>query len=50
MTRAILFVFALILSATTLSACNTMEGLGEDVQGGGEVIEGAAHDNNPSNN
>lgn len=29
-----------------LAACNTMEGLGEDVQKGGEKLENAADKNN----
>ena len=32
----------LIAAALTLGACNTMEGVGKDVQKGGEAIEKAA--------
>lgn len=35
----------LFLTLPLLSACNTMEGLGEDIQRGGEKIEDAAEDN-----
>lgn len=38
MTRLILVVSALL----ALSACNTVKGIGQDVQKGGQVIEGAA--------
>ena len=34
-------VFALV-SALTLSACNTMQGVGQDIQKGGQAIEKAA--------
>jgi predicted small secreted protein len=34
---------ALILLSLCTAACNTMEGLGEDVQKGGENIEDAAN-------
>jgi entericidin B len=33
----------LLLASLTLAACNTMRGVGEDVQSGGEVIEGTAN-------
>ena len=35
----------LISLTTLLAACNTMEGLGEDMQAGGENLEDAAEDN-----
>ena len=38
MTRLILVISALL----ALSACNTVKGIGQDVQKGGQVIEGAA--------
>jgi entericidin B len=38
MTRLILVVSALL----ALSACNTVKGVGQDIQKGGQVIEGAA--------
>lgn len=39
MTKTLL---TLIASLAVLSACNTFEGLGKDVQNGGESITGAA--------
>jgi len=36
---------AFILIALGLAACNTMEGLGKDVQKGGQAIEKAADKN-----
>ena len=38
MTRLILIVSALLV----LSACNTVKGVGQDIQKGGQAIEGAA--------
>lgn len=35
-------IIALILGAFVLTACNTMEGFGQDVQAGGKKIENAA--------
>lgn len=35
---------ALLLAVLGLSACNTVEGFGEDVQSGGEAIEDTAED------
>jgi predicted small secreted protein len=32
----------LLLATLVLSACNTMRGVGEDVQAGGEALEGTA--------
>lgn len=40
-----LALFGLALGA--LSGCNTMEGVGEDVQGAGETIERGAEQNKP---
>jgi predicted small secreted protein len=37
--RPVLFLFMLIAAAGALSACNTMEGLGEDTQSAGEALE-----------
>jgi predicted small secreted protein len=37
-------VFA-VLVALTLSACNTMSGLGEDIQRGGKKLEDSAEKN-----
>lgn len=35
-------IVAMILGAFLLSACNTMEGFGQDVQAGGKKIERSA--------
>jgi entericidin B len=35
---------ALLLSLGTLSACNMMEGAGEDISQGGDAIDDAAED------
>ncbi|WP_119461609.1 entericidin A/B family lipoprotein [Rhodospirillaceae bacterium SYSU D60014] len=37
--RPVLFLFMLAATAGALSACNTMEGLGEDTQSAGEALE-----------
>ena len=36
------FILFVIVSATTLSACNTMQGVGKDVEKGGQAIEKGA--------
>ena len=35
---------ALICFALAVASCNTIEGIGEDVQAGGEALSGAARD------
>ena len=35
-------IIAIILGAFLLSACNTMEGFGQDIQAGGKKIERSA--------
>ncbi|QEW08194.1 entericidin A/B family lipoprotein [Nitrincola iocasae] len=35
-------VFLLLMVAFVLSGCNTVEGVGKDVQRGGEAVEDAA--------
>ena len=42
--RALLMVFALGLAGTTLAACNTVRGLGQDTQAAGRGISGASTD------
>ncbi|MDQ3289106.1 MAG: entericidin A/B family lipoprotein [Pseudomonadota bacterium] len=37
-------IFLLVLSVLVLPACNTMAGLGEDVENAGEAIEDEATD------
>ena len=40
--KQIFVLTAILASLTTLTACNTMEGAGEDIKKGGEKIEDAA--------
>jgi entericidin B len=42
MKRFALALFA-IVSAVSLSACNTVQGLGKDIEKGGQAIERAAN-------
>lgn len=35
--------FALLLAVLVLAGCNTMEGLGKDIQKGGQKLEKAAN-------
>ena len=42
--RSILLTASLGVAASSLSACNTVEGLGKDVKKGGEKLEDAAKD------
>ena len=42
--RILLSLFAVLAVATTLSACNTIEGAGQDISKGGQAISGAARD------
>ncbi|XHS02849.1 hypothetical protein ACFB49_44700 [Sphingomonas sp. DBB INV C78] len=37
-----IFTLALVASALIVSACNTVEGAGKDVQSAGETVEDAA--------
>jgi entericidin B len=37
-----LAILATIIAVVTLSACNTVEGVGKDIKKGGEAIEKAA--------
>lgn len=38
---------AMVLAILSLGACNTIEGAGEDIEAGGEAVEGAAQENTP---
>lgn len=38
-------IFLLALSALSLSACNTVEGVGQDLKAGGQAIENTADEN-----
>lgn len=45
-TKANLFLMTLLLAVPVLlSACNTVEGAGEDIQSGGRAIERSANEN-----
>lgn len=39
-----LILSIMLVSAACLSACNTAEGIGEDVESGGEAVQDAAGD------
>ncbi|WNK19729.1 entericidin A/B family lipoprotein [Halomonas piscis] len=41
--KAIAASFAALLMAGMLSGCNTMAGMGQDVEEGGEAVQDAAH-------
>ncbi|MBC3871254.1 entericidin A/B family lipoprotein [Undibacterium oligocarboniphilum] len=34
-------IFALLICALVMTACNTVQGIGKDVKKAGEVVEGA---------
>lgn len=40
--KTVFAVFAVLAAAAVLAACNTIEGMGKDIQKAGETIEGAA--------
>ena len=40
--KKLVFVFFVIVTAVSLSACNTVSGLGKDIEKGGQAIERAA--------
>lgn len=42
--KKIMTIPVLALAAVFLAACNTVKGVGEDVQAGGEAIENTAQD------
>ena len=42
---AALVVFSMFIAAGALSACNTMEGAGKDMQSGGQALENSADRN-----
>lgn len=44
MSRFVKFAFILLLPVI-VTACNTMEGLGEDIQKGGQKLEHEANEN-----
>jgi entericidin B len=43
--KKLLIITALLAFSTSLVACNTMEGLGQDIQHGGENLENSADKN-----
>jgi len=42
--RALALAFSVVLLGGVVSACNTMEGAGQDIQAGGEALEESAED------
>lgn len=44
MTRLLMLTLMLPIMIGGLSACNTMEGAGQDIQSGGDALSGAARD------
>ena len=42
--RYVLAAIAAVLLATSVTACNTVEGAGQDMQSGGKAIERKAND------
>ena len=40
--RGLIALFIIALSTAVVSACNTVEGVGEDVESTGDAIQGAA--------
>lgn len=42
--KKFLFAAASLIALQSLSACNTIEGIGKDVKAGGEVVEETARD------
>lgn len=39
--KNLIFVFFIMVSAVSLSACNTVQGIGRDIEKGGQAIERA---------
>ena len=44
MTATIRAAAALFLALAALTGCNTVQGMGEDIQSGGEALTGASED------
>ena len=44
-----LIAFAALIGASSVAACNTVEGVGEDVQTAGEAVDQAAEEANDGN-
>ncbi|WP_227367423.1 entericidin A/B family lipoprotein [Halomonas sp. M20] len=42
MKKFMMLTFTLLVSASVLAGCNTMEGAGEDIERGGEKIQDSA--------
>ncbi|MFC3283297.1 entericidin A/B family lipoprotein [Litchfieldella rifensis] len=42
MKKVMSLLFVLLMSASVLSGCNTLEGAGEDIEQGGEAIQDEA--------
>ena len=43
--RRLIAIFGVLAFVVVLSACNTMEGAGEDIQSGGKALERSAERN-----
>jgi entericidin B len=43
-------ITALLFLTAFLAGCNTMSGVGKDIERGGEKLQGSAEKNKPSNN
>lgn len=43
--KKLISVLGILMFGLSLSACNTMKGLGQDVERGGEKVQGAADRN-----
>jgi len=48
--KKIVVLAAAAIAVATLSACNTVEGAGQDIKSAGKAIENTADDAKPSNN
>lgn len=46
--KKLLFMFGMMTIVLGITACNTMKGVGQDVQRGGEKLENAAERNSGS--
>lgn len=47
--NAVLIAFAALVGASSLAACNTVKGAGQDVQSAGQAVEETADDLNDGN-
>lgn len=42
MKKLLMLTFTLLVSASVLAGCNTLDGAGEDIEDGGEAIQNSA--------